>query len=47
MPTAILCQISQYLELTVIGYLLERLGVDRELIGKYQMLQAETFWTGI
>jgi hypothetical protein len=47
MPTVILCQISQYLELTVIGYLLERLGVNRELIGKYQMLQAETFWTGI
>jgi hypothetical protein len=46
-PTAILCQLSQYLELTVIGYLLERLGVDRELIEKYQMLQSETFWTGI
>lgn len=47
MPTVILCQLTQYLELTVIGYLLERLGVDRELIGTYQMLQAETFWTGI
>jgi len=47
MPTVILCQLSQYLELTVIGYLLERLGVDREHIATYQMLQAETFWTGI
>ena len=47
MPTAILCQLSQYLQLAVIGYLLERLGVDRELTEKYQMLQAETFWTGI
>lgn len=47
MPIPILCQLSQYLELTVIGYLLERLGVDRELIERYQMLQAETFWTGI
>jgi hypothetical protein len=47
MPAVIICQLSQYLELTVIGYLLERLGVDRELIGRYQMLQAETFWSSI
>lgn len=42
-----MCQLSQYLELTVIGYLLERLGISRELIGKYQMVQAQTFWSGI
>lgn len=47
LPTVTICQLSQYLELTVIGYLLEKLGVGRELIGKYQMLHATTFWSGI
>lgn len=47
MPLAIACQLSQYLELTVLGYLLERLGVERKLIDEYQILQAEAFWSSI
>ena len=47
LPAVTLCQLSLYLELTVIGYLLEKLGVDRELIDKYQMLHATTSWSGI
>ena len=45
--TVAICQLSQYLELTIIGYLLERLGINRELIGRYQMVQSQTFWSSI
>jgi hypothetical protein len=47
MSVIALCEFSQYLELTVIGYLLGRLGISGELRDRYQMSQSATCWTGI
>lgn len=47
MSVIAICELSQYLELTVIGYLLGKLGVSAELVERYQMSQSATCWTGV
>ncbi len=46
-PREMLCDLVQCLELTVIGYLFDRLGIGKEVSERYQMFYSATDWLSI